>query len=96
MNIPYQIVNWEEVEKTEHKGEKGVSYWKTKQFDGLRVRVVEYSPGYIADHWCEKGHIIYCIEGEVTNERDCKIICVNGKSRFYKNGLSRSSNLIEN
>jgi hypothetical protein len=68
-NIPFQTIDWSKVPKTEHKGDSGIAYWQTIQFDGLRIRIVEYSPGYIADHWCEKGHIVYCLEGEVVNER---------------------------
>ncbi|WP_316896607.1 DHCW motif cupin fold protein [Pseudodesulfovibrio indicus] len=68
-NIPFQLIDWSSVPKTEHKGETGVAYWQTIQFDGLRVRIVEYSKGYKADHWCEKGHIVYCLEGEVVNEQ---------------------------
>ncbi|MEZ7196715.1 DHCW motif cupin fold protein [Pseudodesulfovibrio karagichevae] len=68
-NIPFQSIDWSTVPRTEHKGETGVAYWQTLQFDGLRVRIVEYSKGYKADHWCEKGHIVHCLEGEVVNER---------------------------
>jgi len=69
LNIPFQLIDWSTVPKTEHKGEQGVAYWQTLQFEGLRVRIVEYSKGYKADHWCEKGHIVYCLEGEVINEQ---------------------------
>ena len=67
-NIPFQTIDWSKVPKTTHKGETGVAYWQTVQFQGLRIRIVEYSAGYIADHWCQKGHIVYCLEGEVVNE----------------------------
>jgi mannose-6-phosphate isomerase class I len=67
-NIPFEITNWSEVERTEHKGEKGTSYWRTREFDGIRVRMIEYSPGYLADHWCSKGHIVLCLEGELHTE----------------------------
>ena len=67
-NIPFQTINWREVPATEHAGESGVALWRTKQYEGLRIRYVEYSPGYVADHWCEKGHIVYCLKGEVINE----------------------------
>lgn len=68
-NIPFQVIDWSTVPRTEHKGESGVAHWQTVQLPGLRIRVVEYSAGYVADHWCEKGHIVYCLEGEVVNER---------------------------
>ncbi|OFY67670.1 MAG: hypothetical protein A3H98_03805 [Bacteroidetes bacterium RIFCSPLOWO2_02_FULL_36_8] len=67
-NIPFQLTDWDKIPTTEHKGETGVAYWKTLQFEGLRIRMVEYSQNYKADHWCEKGHIIYCIEGEMDTE----------------------------
>jgi quercetin dioxygenase-like cupin family protein len=67
-NIPFQTIDWMSVPKTEHLGVTGKAYWRTMQFEGLRVRYVEYSKNYEADHWCEKGHIVYCIKGEVINE----------------------------
>ena len=66
--IPFQTINWSAIEKTEHNGESGTSYWQTIQFPGLRIRLVEYSKGYLADHWCEKGHIVHCLEGEFVSE----------------------------
>ncbi|MDH4472790.1 MAG: DHCW motif cupin fold protein [Fluviicola sp.] len=67
-NIPFQAIDWTSIEKVEHKGEQGVALWQTIQFDGLRIRLVEYSPGYLADHWCQKGHIVHCLEGEFISE----------------------------
>jgi len=67
-NIPFQAIDWSQIPKTEHKGDTGVATWQTLEFGSLRVRIVEYSAGYVADHWCQKGHIVHCLEGEVTNE----------------------------
>ncbi len=64
-NIPFGVTDWSQIAPSEHKGETGIAYWRTQQFDALRVRLVEYSPGYRADHWCEKGHILLCLEGEL-------------------------------
>lgn len=64
-DIPFGITNWADVPATEHKGDVGVAYWRTRQFGAIRVRMVEYSPGYLADHWCSKGHILLCLEGEL-------------------------------
>ncbi len=64
-HIPFGLTEWENVEKTEHKGETGMAIWRTREFGGIRVRMVEYSPGYKADHWCSKGHILLCLEGEL-------------------------------
>ena len=66
--IPFGTTNWSQIAPTEHKGETGLATWRTQQFDDIRVRMVEYSPGYKADHWCKKGHILLCIEGELRTE----------------------------
>src|SRR4051794_3712440 len=63
MTYPFQTLDWSQVKKEEHKGSSGTSYWQTLLLPGLRIRIVEYSPGYVADHWCEKGHVIHCLEG---------------------------------
>ncbi|MDD2384319.1 MAG: DHCW motif cupin fold protein [Sulfurospirillaceae bacterium] len=67
-NIPFQTIDWSTIQRTEHTGETGMAYWQTLQFPGLRIRLVEYSKNYLADHWCEKGHIVHCLEGTVINE----------------------------
>lgn len=67
-DISFQTTNWDNVDAVEHPGETGTAFWKTIQYSVLRIRMVEYSPNYKADHWCEKGHIIYCIEGEMDTE----------------------------
>jgi len=67
-NIPFQNIDWSVVPKVEYQGETGIATWQTTRFEGLRVRIVEYSAGYKADHWCQKGHIVHCLEGEVVNE----------------------------
>ena len=61
--IPFHTTDWDTIPAIEHKGETGSAFWKTIQFDKIRVRLIEYTPGYKADHWCNKGHIIFCIEG---------------------------------
>ena len=70
MSFPFQHVDWTVVEKVEHPGEQGTSYWQTLQLSGLRIRLVEYSPGYVADHWCQKGHIVHCLEGSFDTEME--------------------------
>ena len=67
-SIPFGTTDWSLITKTEHKGERGLAYWQTCHFGGIRVRMVEYTPGYLADHWCVKGHILLCIEGELHTE----------------------------
>jgi hypothetical protein len=81
-NIPFQTIDWSSIPKTEHKGETGTSFWQTVEFPRLRLRIVEYSPGYLADHWCEKGHFIYCLDGTFINELK------DGKKNELKAGMS--------
>lgn len=64
-DIPFGTTDWSTVEPTTHKGESGLAYWRTHTLGNTRVRMVEYTPGYLADHWCVKGHILLCLEGEL-------------------------------
>lgn len=66
--ISFGVTDWSRIERTEHKGETGMSYWQTQNFGDIRVRVVEYTPGYLADHWCSKGHMLLCLEGQLDTE----------------------------
>lgn len=67
-DIPFGTTDWAMVDPTEHPGESGTATWRTRMFGGIRVRRVDYSPGYRADHWCSKGHILFCLEGELHTE----------------------------
>ena len=89
-NIPFQTIDWTSIPKTEHKGETGTAFWQTVQFQGLRIRIVEYSKDYIADHWCRKGHIVHCLEGEFVSElQDGKeFILKKGSTYVVSDGLS--------
>ena len=66
--IPFGTTDWSSIPRTEHTGETGTAYWQTQTFGGIRVRMVEYTPGYLADHWCSKGHILLCLEGRLDTE----------------------------
>lgn len=80
--FPFGVTDWSQIERTEHKGEHGLAYWRTRHFGDARVRVVEYTPGYVADHWCVKGHILLCTEGELQTE------LVDGRRFTLKPGMS--------
>src|SRR5215213_3232529 len=80
--IPFGITDWGDVERTEHPGETGSAYWQTRSFGSIRVRMVEYTAGYVADHWCEKGHILLCLEGELETE------LADGRVFVLKAGMS--------
>jgi len=67
-DLPFGTTDWSRIEPSEHHGETGVAYWRTRTFGDIRVRMVEYTPGYRADHWCVKGHIVLCLAGELRTE----------------------------
>lgn len=97
-NIPFQAIDWSRIEKVEYKGETGVAFWQTVQFPGLRVRIVEYSNGYLADHWCQKGHIVHCMEGEFISELATgeKIKLKKGETYVVSDELSSHRSISEN
>jgi quercetin dioxygenase-like cupin family protein len=66
--FPFGVTDWSTVEPDRHEGQIGTATWRTREFGGIRVRMVEYTPGYVADHWCTKGHILLCLEGELHTE----------------------------
>ena len=80
--ISFQLIDWKGISKSISQGETGKSISKTIEYPGLRIRIVEYTAGYLADHWCQKGHIVFCIEGEVINEQE------NGDQFILKQGMS--------
>lgn len=81
-NIPFEAVDWSTIEESQHPGVIGVARWRTRQFGEVRVRMVEYSPGYVANHWCQKGHVVLCLEGEVHTELE------DGRIVVLKPGMS--------
>lgn len=97
-NIPFQAIDWASIEKVEYKGETGVALWQTVQFPGLRIRIVEYSNGYLADHWCKKGHIVHCLEGEFISELATgeKIKLKKGETYVVSDELSSHRSISEN
>ena len=97
MSIPFQTIDWNAVPKTEHIGENGIAYWQTMQYNGLRIRIVEYSKGYLADHWCRKGHIVHCLEGEFISELEDgqKFRLTKGSSYVVSDELSSHRSMSE-
>ena len=65
---PFEMTDWELVERVDHPGESGTATWRTLHIGEMRVRMVDYSPGYVADHWCSKGHVVLCLGGELHTE----------------------------
>lgn len=81
-DIPFAVTDWSQIVASEHPGERGVAHWRTMNFASIRVRMVDYSPGYLADHWCAKGHVLLCLEGELHTELD------DGRTFTLKPGMS--------
>jgi hypothetical protein len=67
-NLPFGTVDWAYVRAITHVGTTGQAFWRTRQFGEVRVRMLEYTAGYLADHWCAKGHFMLCLEGELQTE----------------------------
>jgi hypothetical protein len=80
--IPFGTTDWSIIEPVNHSGESGKAIWRTCQFGDIRVRMVEYTPGYLADHWCTKGHILLCLEGELHTELE------DGRNFILKPGMN--------
>ena len=66
----------------EHPGITGSAYWQVMMMNDIRVRMVAYSAGYLANHWCSKGHIIYCIQGEMETELE------DGRKFILREGMT--------
>jgi quercetin dioxygenase-like cupin family protein len=81
-NVPFMTTDWQQVPATKHPGESGIALWKTIEAGNVRVRIVEYSGGYVADHWCSRGHVVYVLEGEFVSELK------DGRSFNLKAGMS--------
>ena len=81
-NLPFGTIDWSKVERTRHEGETGHAEWRTQTFGDVRLRFVEYSSGYVADHWCQKGHFLFCLEGELKTE------LADGRVFVLKPGMS--------
>jgi hypothetical protein len=80
--LPFTTIDWSAVEPTVHPGETGTALWRTISNGDIRMRIVEYSPGYLADHWCDRGHVIFVVEGELTSELK------DGRTFVQKAGMS--------
>jgi quercetin dioxygenase-like cupin family protein len=68
IDVDFCTTDWSQVAPTQHPGDAGTATWRTLERGNLRVRMVEYSPGYVADHWCERGHVLLVLEGEIITE----------------------------
>jgi hypothetical protein len=66
--LPFTVTDWSSVAPTFHVGERGEAIWRTIEVGDIRIRQVEYSKGYLADHWCDRGHVLYVLEGEIISE----------------------------
>ena len=97
-NIPFQTIDWSSVERTEHKGETGIAYWQTIQLEDIRIRMIEYSAGYLADHWCQKGHIVHCLEGDFISELETgeAFLLTKGMTYIVSDNLSSHRSVTKN
>ena len=89
-NMPFTVTDWENIPRNEYKGERGTSYWQVSEQGGIRVRIVEYSEGYVADHWCKRGHVFLVLEGVFGVELK------DGSKYILKKGMSFQAGDDEN
>lgn len=95
-NIPFGVTDWSQIVATEHPGETGMAYWKTLSFGDIRVRLVGYTPGSV-DHWCVKGHILLCLEGELHTElEDGRLFTLQTGNELSGRGQCRAPSLTHN
>ena len=66
--LAFTVTDWNSVAPTQHPGETGTAQWRTFNMGEARIRMVEYSAGYLADHWCDRGHVLYVLAGELETE----------------------------
>jgi quercetin dioxygenase-like cupin family protein len=90
-DFPFTVTDWARMPVSEHPGITGKALWRTLMIGDLRVRMVEYSPGYRADHWCQRGHILYVLEGELVTELECGGSVVLHQGTSYQVSDGRSS-----
>jgi hypothetical protein len=69
-NLPTGITDWSQVPVAVASGASGSATMRTREFGPIRLRLVDYSAGYIADHWCAKGHIIFVVAGRLMIEHE--------------------------
>ena len=81
-DLPFNKNDRTTLTPTEHPGITGKALWRTQQFGEIRVRMVEYTAGYLADHWCQKGHVLFCLVGELQTELE------DGRLFTLKPGMS--------
>jgi quercetin dioxygenase-like cupin family protein len=63
--VPFSVTDWDKVPAVEYRGETGTSTWRAVETGNLRLRIVDYSPGFKSDHWCARGHVLYVLSGEL-------------------------------
>jgi hypothetical protein len=67
-SVPFTTTDWTGIPEVAHAGQSGTAFWRTFESGNLRVRMVRYSPGYVADHWCNRGHALLVLSGELITE----------------------------
>lgn len=98
MPIPFQLIQWDQIPATQHPGETGIASWQTVQIGDLRTRIVKYSAGYLADHWCRKGHIVHCLEGSFVSEMEDgeRFVLNAGMTYIVSDNMSSHRSVSEN
>lgn len=88
---PFSTTDWASIHPTEHAGETGTAHWRTKEVGGVRIRRVDYAPGYLADHWCSRGHVLYVLSGTLRTELDDGRVVELGAGQSYEVGSGQEA-----
>ena len=86
--LPFTLTDWDDVPEERYEGETGYALWRTLNIEDVRVRRVEYSKNYLADHWCDRGHILFVYEGVLDTELK------DGRTLTLKPGMSHQASDI--
>jgi len=93
--MPFTTVDWTAMNATEHPGQTGTSLWRSFERDGLRTRLVEYLPGYTADHWCDRGRVLHVLSGQLKIKlRDGRSFHLGQGSGFCVSDHGDSAHLV--
>jgi quercetin dioxygenase-like cupin family protein len=81
-DVPFSNIRWPEMPLSEQSGAVGYALSQTVETGNVRLRLVTFSPGYEADHWCSKGHVVFVLKGQLSTvlQDGRKFLTLQGES----------------
>jgi len=80
--LPIGVTDWSQLPTSSEPGETGTATIRTRNLGEMQLRLVDYSAGYVANHWCFKGHIVFVVAGSMVIEHQ------DGRQFDLKTGMS--------